>query len=172
MFSLRFLNFFLLLYFAVRFLGFVYGTLLLLLTFLFYRKYIKSDMVTALALSFIVPFGVGSWLFGSHHWLVAILQICGGIVFSHSLEHKSRFWAVISGIFFGNAIFTMQDQGGYLVIGLIICTFFVSKKREKIFLHCSLFFNNYLLYSCPSPCFFRFFKRSSLAVGLFPFSSL
>ena len=119
--------------FAVRFLGFVYGTLLLLLTFLFYRKYIKSDMVTALALSFIVPFGVGSWLFGSHHWLVAILQICGGIVFSHSLEHKSRFWAVISGIFFGNAIFTMQDQGGYLVIGLIICTFFVSKKERRYF---------------------------------------
>lgn len=120
--------------FAVRLLGFLYGIIIFILTYFFYKKFIKSEIVVATALSFIIPFGVGSWFFGSHHWLVAILQIGGGIAFIYALEKKSKLWTIISGIFFGSAIFTLQDQGGYLVLGLIFCAFFVSKKEKNFFL--------------------------------------
>lgn len=124
--------------FAIRLLGFVYGIILMVLTFLLYRKFIKSLMIISTALSFIVPFGVSTWLFGSHHWLVDILQIGGGIALYYACEKQSQLFAVVSGLFFGCATFTLQDQGGYLVIGLVIATFIVSKNKKKFFLNSAI----------------------------------
>jgi len=120
--------------FSLRLLGLVYAILLILIVYVFYKKFIKNDVVISLSLSFLVPFGFCSWLFGSHHWLVAILQISGGILLLHSLNTKSKLYSVLSGILFGFSVFTLQDQGGYLIIGLIIGSFFIAIEERKIFI--------------------------------------
>ncbi|HQO20948.1 MAG TPA: hypothetical protein PLA03_11385 [Acidobacteriota bacterium] len=119
---------------AIRMLGLVYGLLLLWLAFLYFRRFIRNELVLALSLSMLVPFGIGGWLFGSHHWLCGILQLAAAILMLKGLERGSSVLCGSSGLLLGLAAFTLQDQGGYAVAGIILSALFVRGADRKLFL--------------------------------------
>jgi hypothetical protein len=120
--------------FSIRLLGLFYGLIMLISTYFLYAQFIKKQLFLALALSFPIPFGICYWYFGSHHWLCDILQIAGAIFLLSAVRQKSTRYSVFSGVFLGLAIFTLQDQGSYAIIGLTIGSVLVSKDQRKFLL--------------------------------------
>jgi hypothetical protein len=120
--------------FSIRILGLLYGILLLALSFLLYKKFIKSQLILALSLSIIVIDGVSSWEFGSHHWLCDILQVAGMILLLEAFKYRRIWLASLSGILLGFAVFALQDQGGYGVIALSLSCFFIPRDERRFFM--------------------------------------
>jgi hypothetical protein len=120
--------------FSIRILGLLYGIILFSLSYWLFKKFLKNELFLALSLSFLIPFGVGAWLFGSHHWLCDILEVASMLLLIFAKDNKSLKAAVISGMFLGFATFALQDQGGYAVIGLLIAGIFASKSEKQLFL--------------------------------------
>ncbi|GEM_PF-1140695 len=120
--------------FSIRFLGLLYGFVILVLAFLFNQKFIRNELMLALSLSQIVPFGVGGWLFGSHHWLCAIFQLAGALVLLSAFKRRLPILSAFSGVLLGLAVFSLQDQGAYAVMGLFAASIFVSGDSRKLFL--------------------------------------
>ncbi|HNQ79136.1 MAG TPA: hypothetical protein PKJ37_11360 [Acidobacteriota bacterium] len=123
---------------SVRLLGFFYGIILISAALFFFRSFISDKLVMAAALSIIVPAGFGNWMFGSHHWLCAILQLSGAILLLASLRKGSLGLSACSGMALGLAVFTLQDQGGYAVIGLLAVSAVVPGENRKLFVTASL----------------------------------
>ena len=123
---------------SIRLLGFIYGIFLILATVLLYRSFIADKLVMAAALSIIVPAGFGNWMFGSHHWLCALLQVSGAVLLLASLKNRSLVLPLCSGVLLGLAVFTLQDQGGYAVIGLLAVSAAVPGENRKAFIYASL----------------------------------
>lgn len=121
--------------FSIRLLGTIYGIILLFGTYLFYKRVFRDQFFIALPLSLLSVWGVQSWHFGSHHWLVDILQIFGTLFLLDALEKNSIIKSIIAGIFFGLATFTLQDQGGYIAIFLLFFSIITRKDERKLFFY-------------------------------------
>lgn len=116
---------------ALRTLGTIYGLMVLTLAFFFFRRFIKNELVLALSLSLLVPFGLGGWLFGSHHWLCGILQLAAAICLLKGLERGSSALCGASGILLGLSAFALQDQGAYAVAGITLSALFLRGKERR-----------------------------------------
>ncbi|MCX7829500.1 MAG: glycosyltransferase family 39 protein [Acidobacteria bacterium] len=123
--------------FAIRILGFIYGLLLLILSYMLFLKFVENRSILSLSLSFAIIWGVSGWYFGSHHWLCNILQLFGFYIFKRGIDEEKTYFSFISGLFFGLAIFSLQDQGGYVVIGLLGIGVFLKNKLNRHFVFAS-----------------------------------
>lgn len=106
--------------FSVRIVGFLYGILLVFFSFLLYRQFISDSWVLAAILSIFIKYGVAPWFYGSHHWLCDILLICGAWLLVAGSRTGSGVLPAASGAILGLAAFSLQDQGGYAVIGVLL----------------------------------------------------
>jgi len=118
--------------FSLRLVGLIYGVVIFALSCILFRKFMKTELFLALSLSLVVPFGVGGWLFGSHHWLCAILQLGAAILVLEGLEKGSRAIMAAAGVLSGLAAFTLQDQGAYFVLGLFVASLFLPVEERKL----------------------------------------
>lgn len=118
--------------FSVRLLGLLYGIILLVLSFFLFRRFLKHPAFLALSLSLIVPFGVGGWLFGSHHWLCAILQLAAAVTMLAGFEKGAYKPFILAGTLLGMSAFVLQDQGAYAVLGLTAASFLLAGRERKL----------------------------------------
>lgn len=118
--------------FSVRIVGLLYGVLLALFSLLLYRQFISDAWVLAAIMSIFIKYGVVPWFYGSHHWLCDILLICGAWLLVAGSRSGSGALPIASGALLGLAAFSLQDQGGYAIIGVLLAGFFT--RERKLFL--------------------------------------
>lgn len=107
-----------------------------------------------MSFSLLVPFGVSYWPIPSHHWWADLLCLLSIYFFfaadtkeqSQAEQNSTNFanWMSIflSGLFCALAVWTLQDQGGYLFIMLFV--FFVYNLYKKNERERKDFYFNYL----------------------------
>ena len=103
---------------ASRLLGLVYGLLLVALVYALTARFARRPVARALALSFLIPFGVGAWPFPSHHWAVDLCQLAALWLLLKGTDSPSAWWPALGGLAAGAGAWCMQDQGGYAVLAL------------------------------------------------------
>ncbi len=90
------------------------------------KKTAVDDYLRILSISLLIPFGVSYWPIPSHHWWCDLFCLLCLYFFlspfseegvKESSENGRNLF--LSGIFCALAFFTLQDQGGYLLILLI-----------------------------------------------------
>jgi hypothetical protein len=124
-------------FFAERLLVMVYALVLILGSDHLLRHFTKNMTARCLVASFLIPYGVLQWPLPSHHWVVDIVQLLALTTLLNGLNRSPLFWGWWAGIFTALGCFSMQDQGGYLVITLLLFFFpFVRGKeiRNRVFL--------------------------------------
>jgi len=113
-----------------RLLVIVYGLLLVIGVDRLLFRYTNDTWVRIMTSAFLIPFGVFYWPLPSHHWLVIILQLFSLICLDKAYSSQTPWtWGILSGVLASLGCFSMQDQGGYLVLGLIIAFFPWIKER-------------------------------------------
>lgn len=134
---------------SMRLLGALYGVALLALAWFAGRLYLKKPLFISLPLALLIPFGVGVWPFASHHWLADIfllaalpvldrafnahLSLNREILTTEAQRLRGQFFAVLGGAFLALAALTLQDQGGYALIGVLVGTLTIEKAtRPKV----------------------------------------
>ena len=109
---------------AERLLVLVYAVLLILLVDRLLTRYTTSVAARSAAFAFLIPFGVFAWSIPSHHWVVDVVQLLAVLALIRSLENGSEVvWGSIAGALTALGFFSLQDQGAYLVIALLLFFF-------------------------------------------------
>ena len=124
-------------FFAERLLVMVYAVLLIVASDWLLRHFTKKLLARCLVASFLIPYGVLQWPLPSYHWVVDIVQILALSCLVCGLNRSSLLWGVAAGISTVLGCFSMQDQGGYLVIALALFFFpFIEDRevRKRLFL--------------------------------------
>jgi len=94
------------------------------------RHYSQNRLARCLAATFLIPYGVMQWPLPSYHWVVDILQIMALYSLASGLCRPSLWWGVCAGACTVLGCFSMQDQGGYLLIALAVLFFPLIDKQE------------------------------------------
>lgn len=117
-------------FFAERLLVMVYAALLIFVSDRLLAHFTKKILPRCLVASFLIPYGVLQWPLPSHHWVVDIVQILALSCLICGLYRSSWWWGIFAGICTSLGCFSMQDQGGYLIVALIIFFFPLIESRE------------------------------------------
>jgi hypothetical protein len=107
--------------------------LLLIFSADFLLSRLTKNFLPRLALAaYLIPFGVYHWPIPSHHWVVTILQLlCIAWLLQGLQSHPIRNGA-LAGVMAALGVFTMQDQGAYLVITLLVFFFpWIEQKNTR-----------------------------------------
>jgi len=92
--------------------------------------YARGPLPRAALLAYCIPWGVSFWPLPSHHWYATAFQLFAGAALLRSLDSKRGvIWAGAAGALCACACFSLQDQGGYLVILLPVLFFLPVKDR-------------------------------------------
>ncbi len=103
-----------------RIAGAVLGVLLVLLTARLSRAYIASPLFAALPVAILCASGVSLWPFPSHHWLASVLVLGALVCAERALASGPFGWSAAAGALGGLAVWSLQDQGGYLWVGAAV----------------------------------------------------
>ena len=117
-------------FFAERLLVMAYAVLLILASDHLLRHFTKALTARCLVASFLIPYGVLQWPLPSHHWVVDIAQLLALSALICGLKRPPLLWGGLAGVLTALGCFSMQDQGGYLVITLILFFFPWIKAKE------------------------------------------
>lgn len=116
----------------------VLALLLFHATDLLLRQLKAGRLSRALALAYLLPFGVSFWPYPSHHWYATVLQAYSLAFAIRGLESsRSGLFGAAAGLLAGLSAYALQDRGAYFLIAtaiLIIPT--VSRgqaKREMVY---------------------------------------
>ena len=124
-------------FFAERLLVMAYALLLIAASDQLLRHFTKNLLARCLLAVFLIPYGVMQWPLPSHHWVVDIVQILALSCLLYGLTIAPLLWGIGAGVFTMLGCFSMQDQGGYLVIALILFFFPLIDNRnvrKKLFI--------------------------------------
>ncbi len=111
-------------FFAERLLALVYAVCLIAAGDDLLRRLTRSTLARWALASFLIPFGVLQWMLPSHHWLVDILQLLALSCLLRAYSGRPPWrWGMAAGALIALACFTMQDQGGYLAVALLVLFF-------------------------------------------------
>lgn len=171
---------------AGRVISFILAFLLVFLLNMVLNKTAGDIYLRIMSFSILIPFGISYWPIPSHHWWADLLCLLSIYFFfprfeashpEHSFGASSPEGSLfLSGIFCGLAVWTLQDQGGYLFILLISFMFLriIKKKEIYTFKSLTLFLAGFifvaslfLLWLLPTVGFSRLFQD----LVLFPLAS-
>lgn len=108
---------------AERLVALVWGILLLLGTDLLLKVVEANRWARLTALSVLVPYGVAYWPIPSHHWAADVLQLFAMLFLIEGLRTPRAFPLGLSGALASLSCFSLQDQGGYLVVAMGVLVF-------------------------------------------------
>ena len=110
---------------VARYLVFTYALFLIVVIERILNLLNVSFFLRITIIAFLVPYGVFSWPIASHHWLIAIEQLTAIYLLLHiSLKvDRVKTRAFLAGVLTMSGVFTMQDQGGYFLLGLLFFYF-------------------------------------------------
>jgi hypothetical protein len=123
-------------FFAERLLVMTYAVLLIVVSDRLLRHFTKNMLPRCMVASFLIPYGVLQWPLPSHHWVVDIAQLLALSCLLNGLHQSSLRWGIFAGICTVLGCFSMQDQGGYLAISLVLFFSLIENRgvRKKLFL--------------------------------------
>jgi hypothetical protein len=118
---------------ATRLLAFLYGLLLIFLTERLAARFTNDALARALPIAVLTPAGVAFWPIPSHHWVVDLLQLGALLLLLSGLRRgKGLSAGAAAGVLTALGCFTLQDQGAYLVVALVLFFFpWIGDKRMR-----------------------------------------
>ena len=109
---------------ALRLPSMLLGLGLLWATYMALKEFGQDRILQATALCFLGPWGVSIWPCPSHHWYATLFHILALISMLKALSGvKPMFFAGLSGVFTALDVLSLQDQGGYFLMGLLFIFF-------------------------------------------------
>lgn len=88
------------------------------------RRYTHNLLARSVVWIFLIPVGVYAWPVPSHHWVVAIVELAATLALFKAQDASGNWrWGVAAGALTALAGFSLQDQGGYFTIGLLLLYF-------------------------------------------------
>lgn len=88
------------------------------------RRYTTNLLARCAVWIFLIPVGVYAWPVPSYHWIVAIFQLGAALALLNSRDSDGNTrWGIASGTLTALAGLSLQDQGGYFLIGLLVFYF-------------------------------------------------
>lgn len=110
-----------------------YALLLIISADMLLSRLTKSFLPRVALAAYLIPFGVFYWPIPSHHWVVAITQLLCLAMLLQGLRSNPVRNGILAGIMAALGVFSMQDQGAYLVIALLIFFFpWIDLKHTRI----------------------------------------
>lgn len=108
---------------AERLLVLCYAILLIISADYLLSRLTKNFLPRIALAAYLVPFGVYHWPIPSHHWVITILQLLSLALLLQGLRENPARNGALAGALAALAVFTMQDQGAYLVVALLVLFF-------------------------------------------------
>jgi hypothetical protein len=110
--------------FAERLFVLAQAVVLVILSDALLRRYTANLLARSAVWIFLIPVGVYAWPVPSYHWIVAIFQFGAALALLNSRDAGGNArWAIASGALTALAGLSLQDQGGYFLIGLLVFYF-------------------------------------------------
>ncbi|MCX7829499.1 MAG: hypothetical protein N2445_00350 [Acidobacteria bacterium] len=128
---------------GARIISFILAIMLVAILNMVLKKVAVDFLLRFVSISLLVPFGVSYWPVPSHHWwcdlfcllsayFLLLISNEGGILSPSQRGAKVGTKYVLSGLFCGLAVWTLQDQGGYLFILLLSFLIYRSIKIKNV----------------------------------------
>lgn len=88
------------------------------------RRYTANLLARSVIWTFLIPVGVYAWPIPSYHWIVAIFQLGAALAILNSRSAGGNLrWGIAAGALTALACLSLQDQGGFYLIGLLLFYF-------------------------------------------------